>query len=69
MFWDSPFPATLQDAQFRLVDVNEAFVQFTGYRREQLIGRDPVELAARGGSRAVAGVARALARTAARSRR
>jgi PAS domain S-box-containing protein len=44
MFWDSPFPATLQDAQFRLVAVNEAYVQLTGYRREQLLGIDPVSL-------------------------
>ena len=44
MFWDSPFPATLQDAQFRLVAVNDAYVQLTGYRREQLLGMDPVAL-------------------------
>jgi hypothetical protein len=43
-FWDSPFPATLQDAQFRLIDVNEAYLAFTGFAREHLIGRDPIEL-------------------------
>jgi PAS domain S-box-containing protein len=43
-FWDSPFPATLQDAQFRLIDVNEAYLEFTGFTREHLIGRDPIEL-------------------------
>ncbi len=43
-FWDSPFPATLQDADFRLVDVNQAFQEFSGYPRTQLIGLDPVEL-------------------------
>ena len=43
-FWESPFPATLQDTSYRLVDVNPAFVEFTGYRRDQLIGRDPFEL-------------------------
>ncbi len=43
-FWDSPFPASLQDAEFRLVDVNEAYLEFTGYPREHLIGLDPVEL-------------------------
>ncbi len=43
-FWDSPFPATLQDAEFRLVDVNPAFVEFCGLPREALIGRDPIEL-------------------------
>ena len=44
LFWDSPFPATLQDSDFRLLDVNQAFVDFSGYPREQLIGRDPLEL-------------------------
>jgi PAS domain S-box-containing protein len=43
-FWDSPFPATLQDADFRLVDVNPAYLEFCGLPREALIGRDPVEL-------------------------
>ena len=43
-FWDSPFPATLQDADFRLVDVNDAYLEFTGYPRAHLIGLDPVEL-------------------------
>jgi PAS domain S-box-containing protein len=42
--WDSPFPTALQDADFRIVDVNQAFVDFIGYRREQLIGRDAIEL-------------------------
>ena len=44
LFWDSPFPATVQGDDFRLTDVNRAFVDFSGYRREQLIGRDPLEL-------------------------
>ncbi len=43
-FWDSPFPVTLQDAEFRLLDVNEAYLEFTGFPREHLIGLDPVEL-------------------------
>ncbi len=42
--WQSPYPATLQDAQFRLVDVNPAFVAFCGRSREELIGTDPIEL-------------------------
>ncbi|WP_341886932.1 PAS domain S-box protein [Variovorax sp. YR752] len=42
--WESPFPATLQDADFRLVDVNPAYVALTGRTRESLIGRDPIEL-------------------------
>jgi len=42
--WDAPFPASLQDADFRLVDVNPAYLEFTGRSREWLIGRDPLEL-------------------------
>ena len=34
IFWESPFPATLQDEHFRLVDVNDAFVAFSGFTRE-----------------------------------
>jgi len=44
MLWASPFPATLQDAQFRLVAVNDAYLDFTGRTREALIGSDPVLL-------------------------
>ncbi len=44
LFWDSPFPATVQDEQFRLVAVNQAYVDFTGYPREKLLGIDPVLL-------------------------
>lgn len=44
VFWASPYPVTLQDAQFRFVDVNPAYLAFTGYTREQLIGRDTKEL-------------------------
>jgi hypothetical protein len=43
-FWDSPFPATLQDAEFRFLDVNDAYLEFTGFPRAHLIGLDPVEL-------------------------
>jgi len=42
--WSSPIPATLQDASFRLLDVNEAYATLLGMSREQLVGRDPVEL-------------------------
>jgi len=42
--WHSPFAATLQDAGYRLVDANEAFLALSGRRRETLIGIDPVEL-------------------------
>lgn len=44
LFWDSPFPATLQDREFRLVAVNQAYLDFTGHARERLIGLDPIEL-------------------------
>ena len=44
LFWDSPFPATLQDSHFRLTDVNQAYLDFTGFRLDQLVGRDPVDL-------------------------
>ena len=44
IFWEAPFPAVLQDAQFRIVDANRAFLEFTGYPREQLVGRDAREL-------------------------
>jgi hypothetical protein len=44
LYWESPFPASLQDADFRLVDVNDAYLAFTGYPRERLIGMDPIEL-------------------------
>ncbi len=40
----SPFPATLQGTDLRLVDVNEAFAALLGRRREWFIGRDPLEL-------------------------
>ncbi|MEO8079787.1 MAG: PAS domain S-box protein, partial [Caldimonas sp.] len=44
LFWDSPFPATLQDASFRFVDVNPAFAEFTGRSREELVGSDFLDL-------------------------
>jgi len=44
LFWDAPFPAILQSADFRIVDVNAAFLAFSGYAREQLVGRDPLDL-------------------------
>ena len=42
--WPSPFVATLQDAEFRLLDANDAFLALVGRHREALIGIDPVEL-------------------------
>jgi PAS domain S-box-containing protein len=44
ILWDAPFPATLQDRDFRLIDVNQAFVDFCGYARAELIGVDPLSL-------------------------
>ena len=44
MLWASPFPSTLQDAQFRLVAVNDAYLDFSGRTREALLGTDPVLL-------------------------
>jgi PAS domain S-box-containing protein len=40
----SPFPAMLQDADYRIVEVNQAYIEFTGHPRERLIGIDPLEL-------------------------
>ena len=44
IFWESPFPATLQDKEFRIVDVNDAFVEFSGFARSALIGHDPMDM-------------------------
>ena len=44
MFWDSPFAATLQDLDFRLVAVNRAYVEFTGFPESMLVGLDPLSL-------------------------
>jgi PAS domain S-box-containing protein len=44
IFWESPFPATLQDQDFLIVDVNDAFVEFSGFDRAALVGRDTIEL-------------------------
>jgi PAS domain S-box-containing protein len=44
MFWDAPFPVTLQDEHFKLIDANDAYLDFTGFTREQLVGTDPLDL-------------------------
>ena len=41
--WESPFPALLQGDDFRIVDVNQAFLDFTGETRENVIGHDPLD--------------------------
>jgi PAS domain S-box-containing protein len=44
LLWAAPYPVLLQDRLWRIVDVNEAFVQFTGFDRVALRGRDPATL-------------------------
>ncbi len=44
LHWESPFPCVLQDAEFKLIDFNAAYLSFTGFSREHLLGRDPVLL-------------------------
>jgi PAS domain S-box-containing protein len=44
LHWESPFPCALQDADFKLIDFNAAYLQFTGFAREHLLGLDPVLL-------------------------
>ena len=44
LHWESPFPCALQDVDFKLIDLNAAYLQFTGFSREHLLGRDPVNL-------------------------
>ena len=44
LLWAAPQPATLQDAGFRLVDVNDAYLGLVGRPRAALLGRDPIEL-------------------------
>ncbi len=34
----------MQDQDFLIVDVNDAFVEFTGFARAALVGRDTIEL-------------------------
>ncbi|MDH5540156.1 MAG: PAS domain S-box protein, partial [Rhizobacter sp.] len=44
LIWDSLIPIHLQDARFRIVDANLAYLRFTGYAHERLVGMDPLEL-------------------------
>lgn len=44
LFWESPFPACLQGGDYRMVQVNRAFEEFSGYSAAELIGRDPISL-------------------------
>ncbi|WP_428422620.1 PAS domain S-box protein [Methylibium sp.] len=44
LYWNSPFPATLEDENYRIVDVNQAFVDYTGWSRSRLVGMDALAL-------------------------
>jgi PAS domain S-box-containing protein len=44
LLWTLPYPALWLDRRFAIVDVNEAFVQFSGFDREALRGVDPLSL-------------------------
>ncbi|MEO8122423.1 MAG: PAS domain S-box protein [Burkholderiales bacterium] len=44
LVWQTPFPAMLLGPDRRLLDVNAAFVEFSGFAREELIGVDPIDL-------------------------
>ncbi|MGV8824164.1 PAS domain S-box protein [Methylibium petroleiphilum] len=44
LYWHSPFPAILEDGHFRIVDVNQAFVDYTGWSRNRLVGMDTLTL-------------------------
>lgn len=45
LFHESPVPMTLQDEALRMIEVNQAFCDFTGFQASELLGRDPSELA------------------------
>ena len=44
VMWRSPYPAFLQDAKQRIVDVNPAFTDFSGHEAKDVVGRDPITL-------------------------
>ncbi len=44
LVWDSPFPALLLGPDDKVLDVNPAFTEFSGFARERLLGVDPIEL-------------------------
>ncbi len=37
----SPLPISVQDQDWRLILVNQAYCDFTGYERAELLGKDP----------------------------
>ena len=44
IFWASPYPAVVQDAAYKLLAANKAFVELTGQTAEALMGIDPLTL-------------------------
>jgi PAS domain S-box-containing protein len=46
LFEDLPSPMCVQGADLRLLDVNRAYCDMLGYTRDELLGRDPLSLAA-----------------------
>jgi PAS domain S-box-containing protein len=44
LVWGAPFAAWAQGPDHLLLDVNDAFVSLMGFGRNQLLGRDPIEL-------------------------
>ncbi len=44
LLWTSPIPALLLGPDDRLLDVNPAFAEFSGFARDELIGVDPIDL-------------------------
>ena len=42
--WAASTPATLQGADYRLLDVNDAYAALVGQSRAALVGRDPIDL-------------------------
>lgn len=44
LLWAAPYPALLEDAEGRIVDVNEPFAHFCGHARAQLAGRELLAL-------------------------
>lgn len=41
--WAAPTPATLQGADHRLLDANQAYANLVGLPRQALVGRDPID--------------------------
>jgi PAS domain S-box-containing protein len=48
LLWDLPIPALVEGPDSRVLDVNPAFVEYTGFARGALIGIDPIDLLGKG---------------------